>query len=106
MTTSVRDHVGDMANNASALVLRVELLERRLSGDGSAEQHIHGASDTFWLLFCCALVNFMQVGFAMLETGSVRQKNSMNILTLTLTRTLSPTLTLTVTLTRYGRRTR
>ena len=62
----------DMAN-ASALVLRVELLERRLlSGGGSAEQHIHGASDTFWLLFCGALVNFMQVGFAMLETGSVR----------------------------------
>ena len=79
MTTSVRDHVGHMANT-SALVLRVELLERRLSGDGSAEQHIHGASDTFWLLFCGALVNFMQVGFAMLETGSVRQKNSMNIL--------------------------
>ena len=61
-----------MANNASALLLRVELLERRLSGDGPAEQHIHGASDTFWLLFCGALVNFMQVGFAMLETGSVR----------------------------------
>ena len=80
MTTSVRDHVGHMANT-SALVLRVELLERRLlSGCGSAEQHIHGASDTFWLLFCGALVNFMQVGFAMLETGSVRQKNSMNIL--------------------------
>ena len=97
-----------MANNASALLLRVELLERRLSGDGPAEQHIHGASDTFWLLFCGALVNFMQVGFAMLETGSVRQKNSMNILTLTLTltRTLTLTLTLTVTLTRYGRRTR
>ena len=32
------------------------------------------------LLFCGALVNFMQVGFAMLETGSVRRKNSMNIL--------------------------
>ena len=72
MTTSVRDHVGHMANT-SALVLRVELLERRLlSGGGSAEQHIHGASDTFWLLFYGALVNFMQVGFAMLETGSVR----------------------------------
>ena len=68
-----------MASNMSALVLRVELLERRLSGD-PADQHIHGASDTFWLLFCGALVNFMQVGFAMLETGSVRRKNSMNIL--------------------------
>ena len=71
-----------MTTNMSTLVLRVELLERHLDSEQSAfgAQHIHGASDTFWLLFCGALVNFMQVGFAMLETGSVRQKNSMNIL--------------------------
>ena len=68
-----------MAANVTTLALRVELLERRLAANGAAT-HTHGAADTFWLLFCGALINFMQVGFAMLETGSVRHKNSMNIL--------------------------
>ena len=50
-----------MATDFHALVLRVELLERRYN----SSEHVsiaHGASDTFWLLFCGALVNFMQVG--------------------------------------------
>ena len=34
--------------------------------------------DTFWLLMCSVLVFLMQAGFAMLESGSVRQKNSQN----------------------------
>jgi ammonia channel protein AmtB len=36
--------------------------------------------DTFYLLFAGALVYFMQIGFAMLCAGSIREKNVKNIL--------------------------
>ena len=54
-----------MATDTNALLLRVELLEQRVNNSEltlHATEHIHGASDTFWLLFCGALVNFVQVG--------------------------------------------
>ncbi|EFN53204.1 hypothetical protein CHLNCDRAFT_58614 [Chlorella variabilis] len=38
------------------------------------------ALTNFWLLICAALVFFQQCGFALLEAGSVRQKNVRNIL--------------------------
>ena len=34
---------------------------------------------TLWLLSCTALVLFMQAGFTVLEAGSVRHKNSINV---------------------------
>lgn len=36
--------------------------------------------DTAWVLLASAFVFFMQAGFALLESGSVRKKNSQNIL--------------------------
>lgn len=39
-----------------------------------------GSIDTIWLAICTVLVFFMQTGFAMLETGFTRQKNSCNII--------------------------
>ena len=36
--------------------------------------------DITWLILCGALVFFMQAGFGMLEAGSVRTKNTRNIL--------------------------
>lgn len=36
--------------------------------------------DSFYLLFAGALVFFMQVGFAMLLAGSIREKNVSNVL--------------------------
>ena len=36
--------------------------------------------DTFWLLITGSLVFFMQLGFALVEAGSVRAKNTKNIL--------------------------
>ena len=36
--------------------------------------------DTFWILFATALVFFMQAGFALVESGFTRQKNSANII--------------------------
>jgi len=39
-----------------------------------------GGTDTFWLIMCGVLVFFMQCGFALLEAGTVRAKNTKNIL--------------------------
>jgi Amt family ammonium transporter len=36
--------------------------------------------DTFYLIYAGALVFFMQIGFAMLLAGSIRQKNVKNVL--------------------------
>ena len=41
--------------------------------------------DHIWLLLCGALVMFMQVGFAALETGAVRAKNAQHVLMKNLT---------------------
>merc|ERR1719378_1984059 len=37
-------------------------------------------ADAFWLMVCGFLVFFMQCGFALLEAGTVRAKNTKNIL--------------------------
>lgn len=36
--------------------------------------------DTIWMLICAMLVFFMHAGFTLLESGSVRFKNTQNIL--------------------------
>ena len=38
------------------------------------------SADTIWLAICTVLVFFMQTGFAMVETGFTRSKNSCNII--------------------------
>ncbi len=47
----------------------------------ASEQTIITALDTMWVLFAAFLVFFMNLGFAMVETGLTRAKNSVNILT-------------------------
>ena len=39
-----------------------------------------GGINTVWVLLCAALVFFMEAGFAMLEAGFIRSKNSLNII--------------------------
>jgi Amt family ammonium transporter len=51
-------------------------LATELAGAATAKQ----AADTMFILFCGFLVFFMHAGFAMLETGSVRNMNKVNIL--------------------------
>jgi len=41
---------------------------------------IRSETDTLWIMISAFLVFFMQAGFAMLEMGTVRSKNAMNIL--------------------------
>lgn len=43
-------------------------------------EDLTSALDTFWLLFAAFLVFFMQAGFALVEAGFVRAKNTTNIL--------------------------
>ncbi|OUR80453.1 ammonium transporter, partial [Marinomonas sp. 42_23_T18] len=43
--------------------------------------HLQYAMDTFYFLVCGALVMWMAAGFAMLEAGLVRSKNTTEILT-------------------------
>lgn len=43
--------------------------------------HLQYAIDTFYFLVCGALVMWMAAGFAMLESGLVRAKNTTEILT-------------------------
>lgn len=43
--------------------------------------HLQYALDTFYFLMCGALVMWMAAGFAMLESGLVRAKNTAEILT-------------------------
>lgn len=38
------------------------------------------SADTIWIAICTVLVFFMQTGFAMLETGFTRKKNSCNVM--------------------------
>lgn len=51
-----------------------------------SQQHSHDvyteyeATNAVWVLTCAAMVFFMQCGFALLECGSVREKNSTSIL--------------------------
>lgn len=44
------------------------------------EQELQVKLDTIWVIFTGCLVFFMNAGFAMLESGFCRQKNSVNIL--------------------------
>ena len=44
------------------------------------KEQVGAQMDTFWILNATMFVFFMQAGFALLESGSVREKNSHSIL--------------------------
>lgn len=66
---------------ADVAVLETEL--QRLKSDLTSLQQNLEAQQTnanhVWTMLCAALVLFMQVGFLLLEAGSVRSKNSINV---------------------------
>ncbi len=43
-------------------------------------EHLQLVINSMWVVLCGVLVFFMQAGFAMLESGSVRSKNTVNVL--------------------------
>jgi Amt family ammonium transporter len=48
--------------------------------DLQAKTDLAAGVDSFYLIFAGALVFFMQIGFAMLLAGSIREKNVSNVL--------------------------
>ncbi|KAJ1408728.1 ammonium transporter AmtB-like domain-containing protein [Ochromonadaceae sp. CCMP2298] len=71
-----------MATQADYEILEaaVTALETAVTDTGITASEASLGIDIAWLLVCATLVFFMQAGFAMLEAGSVRSKNSVNIL--------------------------
>jgi len=59
---------------------KVDALQQRLQALEQQDQNTHLSLDTFWLIAMSIFIFFMQLGFTMLEAGSVRAKNRMNIL--------------------------
>lgn len=61
-------------------LLALALLSTTSAQEADPLEDIIGAVDTAWLLIAAFLVFFMQAGFAMVEAGFVRAKNTTNIL--------------------------
>ena len=55
-------------------------LEASVANNSRTLRTLPGSVDTFYLITCGALVFFTQAGFGLLEAGSVRTKNTRNIL--------------------------
>ena len=62
------------------LAARVLALEKSVGKNTEVLSTLPGSVDTFYYLFVGSLVFFMQAGFGLLEAGSVRTKNTKNIL--------------------------
>jgi len=62
------------------LSAKVTALETSVSTNTEVLSTLPGSIDTFYYLFVGSLVFFMQAGFGLLEAGSVRTKNTKNIL--------------------------
>jgi len=60
-----------------AILLFVTLFGQGVASDVAA---LEGDVNSSWLILCGALVFYMQLGFGMLEAGSIRYKNAANIL--------------------------
>jgi len=89
MATSCFQAIAQDADGALGNVMKVcfdgngKITEQKiLTGDAAKalKTYLFGDLDTMWLLIAGALVFFMQLGFGMLEAGTVRSKNVSNIL--------------------------
>jgi len=59
---------------------QIELLNQQINDLKDLQEETITASNDMWLILCGVFVFLMQAGFALLEAGSVRQKNVANIL--------------------------
>lgn len=66
--------------NSLAVTLCLLVLSSAVSAQYYGEDELASTVDRTWVLFAATLVFFMQAGFTMLEAGSVRVKNTKNIL--------------------------
>ncbi|MBU2602952.1 MAG: ammonium transporter [Actinobacteria bacterium] len=68
---------GRTAALAATLLLATPVIAR---ADGPTIEDVAVRIDAVWILLCAALVFIMHAGFGMLESGLVRQKNTVNVL--------------------------
>ena len=66
--------------NVTGVASDVANIQANDDGTGSAIFLSASDADTFWLIWAGVTVFFMQCGFGMLEAGSVRAKNTKNIM--------------------------
>ena len=66
--------------NATTMESEILALKDQMAAVTSKVSNVAGSTDTFYFITVGALVFFMQAGFGMLEAGSVRTKNTRNIL--------------------------
>mmetsp|Transcript_40532 Transcript_40532/g.82843 ORF Transcript_40532/g.82843 Transcript_40532/m.82843 type:complete len:460 (+) Transcript_40532:82-1461(+) len=59
---------------------QTELIQEMVAAEGSANFVPKDQADQIWILIAGFLVFFMHAGFSMLEAGSVRAKNAVNIM--------------------------
>merc|ERR1719171_25403 len=64
----------------STLQAQINSLQAAVEANADRVERLEGSTDTFYLLYSGAMVFFMQAGFGVLEAGSVRIKNTRNIL--------------------------
>lgn len=76
----VPDNITSLWTTVHELSAKNAELEATVAGLGAGVTAINTNADYFWLLFGTVLVFQMQGGFALLEAGSVRAKNTKNIL--------------------------
>merc|ERR1712086_1227150 len=67
-------------SDLETLAATVATLEASVAANTELLSTLPGSVDTFYFITVGALVFFMQAGFGLLEAGSVRTKNTKNIL--------------------------
>jgi len=72
--------IATLTSRLASLEATVEGLSNTTTSLSNSETSLAASIDTFYLLYSGALVFFMQAGFGVLEAGSVRTKNTRNIL--------------------------
>ncbi|EOD36918.1 putative ammonium transporter [Emiliania huxleyi CCMP1516] len=70
----------EVTANVSSLTACATALRGQLEADEVRFEADESETNTFYLLFCAALVFLMQAGFALLSAGSVRMRSVKNIL--------------------------
>jgi len=69
-----------IATNAAGIATNVETITAIQTDIAQMKADYNESLDTLWMLLATMLVFFMHAGFSLLESGSVRFKNTQNIL--------------------------
>ena len=77
MSPTVDERLAWLEGNLTSVT---DMVTKNADADGNAIFLSANDADSFWLIWAGVTVFFMQCGFGMLEAGSVRAKNTKNIM--------------------------